>query len=270
MEKLKRKQKLLEEELKKLGRVAVAFSSGVDSTFLLKTAHDLLGENAVAITAKAPCFMKSETKQAEEFCKKEGIKQIVLEFNPLEVEQFRSNAPDRCYFCKKALFSEIKRIAKENGISHILDGTNADDTADYRPGMEALEELGIISPLLDAGLTKSNIRALSEELDLPTFNKPSYACLASRIAYGEEITKEKLRSVENAEQKLFDMGFEQFRVRVHGKLARIELKKEDIPSFINSNQYEQAVLYFKTLGFSFVSLDLEGFKSGSMNREILK
>ena len=268
MNEINRKQQLLKKQLEELGRVGVAFSSGVDSTFLLKTAHDLLGENAVAITAKAPCFLKSETKQAEDFCKKEGIKQISFDFNPLEVEQFRNNVAQRCYFCKKALFTEIKKIAKENGISYVLDGTNADDSGDYRPGMKALEELKIISPLLDSGLTKDEIRSLSKELNLKTYNKPSCACLASRIAYNEEITIEKLQSVESAEQKLCEMGFKQLRVRVHGSLARIEVEKESFLNLLLNS--DEISAYLKSLGFTFVTMDLEGFKSGSMNREILK
>ena len=260
------KQKLLEEKLKKLGRVAVAYSSGVDSTFLLKTAHDLLGENAVAITAKAPCFIKRETREAGEFCKKEGIRQIVLEFNPLELEQFKSNLNNRCYFCKKALFTEIKKVAEKNGIEYVLDGTNADDTSDYRPGMKALEELGIISPLLDSGLTKNEIRALSKKAGLSTFDKPSYACLASRIAYNEEITQSKLCMIEKAEEKLHSLGFIQSRVRMHGSLARIEVNKADFSKLLAVS--DEISKYLKSLGFSYITFDLEGFQSGSMNRNL--
>lgn len=263
MDELKSKQKELEKRIAELGRAAVAFSSGVDSTFLLKTAHDILGDNAVAITAKAPCFMKSETEEAIAFCKKEGIKQIVVDFNPLAVDEFKSNVKNRCYFCKKALFTEIKRVAAENDIPFIFDGTNADDTNDFRPGMKALEELGIISPLLDAKLTKSDIRALSQETGLSTFNKPSYACLASRIAYNEEITEKKLKMVESAEEMLHSLGFIQARVRMHGKLARIEVEKN---CFVNLLGHADEINdYLKSLGFTFVSMDLGGFKSGSMN-----
>ena len=260
---IKAKQKALENRIKELGRVAIAFSSGVDSTYLLKTAHDLLGDNAIAITAKAPCFMKSETLEAEKFCKDEGIRRIMISFNPLEVEEFKSNVKNRCYFCKKALFTEIKKLALENGFEHILDGTNFDDLSDFRPGRKALEELGIISPLLECELTKSDIRSLSKEAGLSTFNKPSYACLASRIAYNEEITKEKLEMIEKAEAKLHSLGFIQSRVRMHGSLARIEVNKDDFSKLLNHS--EEITQYLKSLGFTFVSLDLSGYKSGSMN-----
>ena len=259
----KTKQNELENRMRKLGKVAVAFSSGVDSTLLLKTAHDILGDNAIAITAKAPCFMKSETLEAEEFCKEESIRQITIDFNPLEIEEFRSNIKNRCYFCKKALFTEIRKIAKENGFDFVLDGTNFDDLSDFRPGRKALEELEIISPLLECKLTKADIRSLSEAMGLPTFNKPSYACLASRIAYNEEITKEKLSMIEKAEAKLHSLGFIQSRVRMHGSLARIEVNKEDFPSLIEHS--EEIDSYLKSLGFSYVSMDLEGYKTGKMN-----
>ena len=264
----KKKLNQLEKRITELGRVAVAYSSGVDSTFLLKTAHDLLGDNAIAITAKSFCFMKAETKEAEEFCKKEGIKQIIVEFNPLEVEEFKNNVPQRCYFCKKALFGKIKEIAENCGISHVLDGTNADDLSDYRPGMKALEELGIISPLLDAGLTKNDIRLLSEEKGLATFNKPSFACLATRIPYGEAITKDALLQIEKAEERLCELGFKQYRVRKHGNIARIEVLKEELSKAVELES--EIAPYFKSLGFAYVTLDLEGFISGSMNRNLRK
>ena len=260
---IKEKQKALENRIQSLGRVAIAFSSGVDSTYLLKTAHDLLGDNAIAITAKAPNFMKSETLEAEEFCKNEGIRQLIIDFNPLEVEEFRSNVKNRCYFCKKALFTEIKNCAKENGFEFILDGTNFDDLGDFRPGRKALEELEIISPLLESKLTKSDIRSLSEEVGLSTFSKPSYACLATRIAYDETITEEKLQMIDKAEEKLHSLGFIQSRVRMHGSLARIEVNKDDFPSLIEHS--EEIDSYLKSLGFSYVSMDLEGYKTGKMN-----
>ena len=268
MKDLKDKQKALEKRIVELGRVAVAFSSGVDSTYLLKTAHDLLGDNAIAITAKAPCFMESETEEAISFCQKEGIRHIIIDYNPLAVDEFKSNVKNRCYFCKKALFTEVKRIAEENDIKYIFDGTNADDTGDYRPGMKALGELGIISPLLESGLTKAEIRTLSEALGLETFNKPSYACLASRIAYNEEITLSKLKMIEAAEEKLHFLGFWKSRVRMHGNMARIEVEKEGFFNLILHS--EEISAHLKSLGFTFVSMDLEGFKSGSMNKEILK
>lgn len=263
MNETKEKYSLLESKLKQLGKVAIAYSSGVDSTFLLKTAHCILGDNAVAITAKAPCFMKRESQEADEFCKKEGIRQITVDFNPLEIEEFKSNVKNRCYFCKSALFTKIKEVAAKNGFNIVADGTNADDLNDFRPGMKALEELGIISPLLESGLTKEEIRILSKDMGLSTFNKPSYACLASRIAYNEEITEKKLQMVEKAEERLFELGFIQSRVRMHGNLARIEINKNGFSELIAVSDELNA--YFKSLGFSFVSLDLNGYKTGSMN-----
>ncbi len=257
------KKETLEQNLKNLGKIAIAFSSGVDSTYLLKTAHNILGDNVIAITARACCFPKKETDEAEEFCKKEGIKQIFIDFSPLEIEEFRNNVKNRCYHCKKALFSTIKEIAGDNGFSTVAEGTNFDDLSDFRPGMKAIKELDIISPLLDAELTKNEIRFLSEEAGLSTFDKPSYACLASRVAYGEEITEEKLLMVERAENKLFSLGINQSRVRVHGNLARIEVCKDDFLKLLMACDEVNDCL--KELGFTFVSMDLEGYKTGNMN-----
>jgi len=210
--------------------------------------------------------MKSETEEAEKFCKSEGIKHIVFEFNPLSVEEFKCNVPNRCYFCKKALFTQIKNIAEKEGICCVADGTNADDLNDYRPGMKALGELGISSPLLASGLQKNEIRSLSEALGLSTFAKPSYACLASRIAYGEEITEIKLNMVDKAENKLHSLGFIQSRVRMHGLNARIEVNKSDFGKVLACS--DEIFEYLKSLGFNFVSLDLGGYKTGNMNTQL--
>ncbi|MBR7060958.1 MAG: ATP-dependent sacrificial sulfur transferase LarE [Eubacterium sp.] len=257
------KQKNLENSIKNMGKVAVAFSSGVDSTFLLKTAHAILGENCVAITARGCCFPKNETQEAEDFCKKEGIKQIIIDYNPLEIREFSENAKERCYFCKKALFSKIKEVANGIGISNIIEGTNFDDLSDFRPGMKAVKELNILSPLLRAELTKDEIRALSREAGLPTFDKPSYACLASRIPCGDEITKEKLQKIEKAESKLLSLGFRQMRVRLHGNLARIEVERKDFEKLLSVSTEINS--YFREIGFDFVSMDLGGYRTGNMN-----
>ena len=257
------KKLFLENTIKNLGSLAVAFSSGVDSTYLLKTAHNLLGDNVVAITASGCCFPQSETEEAKSFCEKEGIRQIIVDFDPLEVEEFKNNNKQRCYFCKKALFAEIKKAADKCGIKSIADGTNFDDINDYRPGMKATQELKIISPLMTAELTKEEIRFLSKEEGLSTFVKPSYACLASRIPYGESITSEKLKRIEKSEEKLRSLGFTQLRVRSHNNLARIEIEKDD---FLKLLMYSDEISsYLKSLGFDFVSLDLEGYKTGKMN-----
>ena len=265
MNEIHKKKAALEAEIKKLGRLAVAFSSGVDSTFLLKTAHDILGDNAIAITAKSQCFPSRETTEATEFCKKEGIKQITFDYNPFLVEGFSDNPKNRCYICKKALFSQIKSIAAENGFTHIAEGTNTDDLSDYRPGLKAIKELEILSPLSGAELSKSEIRLLSKELNLQTHSKASFACLATRLPFGESITKEKLSAIEAAEDMLFDFGFNQFRVRAHGKVARIEVETNDFERILTKK--DEITPYFKSLGFNFITLDLEGFKSGSMNTD---
>ena len=209
-----------------------------------------------------------ESSEAEDFCRREGIRQIVYDFDVMAVEGFSENPPDRCYLCKRALFENIQRIASENGLSCVVEGSNLDDNQDYRPGHRAIAELGIKSPLRDAGLTKAEIRQLSHEFGLPTWDKPSYACLASRFVYGEAITPEKLSMVEQAEQYLMDQGFRQMRVRVHGNLARVEVLPEDIPRLLSDGLRRSVSERLKSLGFSYVTLDLAGFRSGSMNEAL--
>lgn len=259
----------LKKYIKSLGSVAVAFSSGVDSTFLLKTAHDVLGDNAVAITLNASTFPRQEIENAKAFCKKEGIRHFLCEFNPLQIERFTDNPPDRCYICKKEIFSQIMELAKENGITNVVEGSNMDDNGDYRPGLKAIKELKVLSPLQIAGLTKTEIRELSKEMGLDTWDKPSKACLASRFAYGELIVAEKLAMVEQAEQVLIDLNYMQSRVRIHGDIARIEILPEQIEEFI---QYHKDNVYkkLKEIGFLYVTLDLEGYRTGSMNERLGK
>ncbi len=246
-----------------VGGIAVAFSYGVDSTFLLKFAHDILGDEVVAVTVRSPFVPSEEIDGSINFCKKEGIKQIIIDADILSSEDVCSNPPDRCYICKKYIFSQITSAAELAGIINVYEGTNADDINDYRPGMKALDELCVQSPLIYAELTKAEIRALSEELNLPTSSKPSFACLATRIAVGEQITKEKLQMVEKAESFLHKNGFYQVRVRVHGNIARIETEKPDILRL--ASLADETSAYLKDLGFKFVSLDLSGYKTGSMN-----
>ena len=251
--------------LAEMGSVAVAFSGGVDSTFLLKTAHDVLGDRAVAITASSAFFPQRERQEAIDFCRAEGIRQIIVEVDELEVEGIRQNPPNRCYLCKKDLFSRIKDIAAQNGLSHVAEGSNMDDNGDYRPGMLAIKELQIESPLRKAELWKSEIRALSQCLGLPTWEKPSFACLASRFVYGETITTEKLLMVEKAEALLQGKGFRQFRVRIHGTMARIEVLPEDIPRLTEPALREEIVREFSEFGFSYTTVDLKGYRTGAMN-----
>lgn len=250
--------------LKSFGSAAIAFSGGVDSTFLLKVAHDEFGEKAVAVTVVSPLIPKKEAQDAANFCKNENIRQFVLELDPLKILGFTENPENRCYICKKEIFNKIRSLSFENGISAVCDGSNADDTGDYRPGMQAIRELGIKSPLLECGLTKNEIRILSKEMDLPCWNKPSAACLASRFVYGETITEKKLKMVENAECFLHEKGFSQQRVRIHGKnLARIEIEKNDFEKILVIK--DEINSFFKELGFVYTTLDLIGFRSGSMN-----
>lgn len=266
--KLNEKYNELKEYIKLQEKVAIAFSSGVDSTFLLKTAQEVLNNNVIAITASSCSFPKRELDESIAFCKKNNIRHYIVMSEELDIEGFSKNPPNRCYLCKKELFTKIKKIAKENNIENILEGSNLDDENDYRPGMIAIQELGIKSPLRHAKLTKQEIRILSEELNLPTSNKPSFACLASRFVYGEEITKEKLQIVDKAEQLLLDLGFKQVRVRIHNLMARIELNESDFTKIIEQNVRQKIIKEFKKLGFTYISLDLQGYRTGSMN-EIL-
>ena len=268
MDTLHQKKQALEAYLRGLGSVAVAFSSGVDSTFLLKVSHDLLGEKAIAVTARSCSFPKREQEEAAAFCASEGIRQIVVDSEELAIEGFRQNPPNRCYLCKRELFTKIREIAAANGIVYVAEGSNLDDTGDYRPGLQAVAELGIKSPLREAQLTKAEIRQLSRELGLPTWEKPSFACLASRFVYGETISEEKLSMVERAEQRLLDMGFRQVRVRVHDTLARIEIEPSEFPKLLEGNTAAELDRYLRELGFAYVSLDLGGYRTGSMNRTL--
>ncbi len=252
--------------LKGLGRVAVAYSSGVDSTFLLYAAKEALGDDAIAITATSYLFPDREKNEALEFCETNNIKQILIEAKQLNIPGFAENPKNRCYICKKDLFSQIKNKAEENGCNCVIEGSNLDDEGDYRPGMQAIAELEILSPLRTVGFTKAEIRELSAKAGLSTASKPSFACLASRFPYGQTIDENKLKMVDRGEQLLLDEGFKQFRVRIHGTdVARIEVLPEDFERFRDEAFRIRIYDTFKTFGFNYVALDLKGYRTGSMN-----
>lgn len=262
------KLKNLQKILKEMQSILIAFSGGVDSTFLVKVAYDILGRKALAVTARSPNYPAAELKEARQLAREIGIEHLTIDSEALNSENFTRNPPRRCYFCKKELFSKLVNLAREKGIRWVADATNSDDENDFRPGREAAKELGIRSPLLKAKLGKNNIRHLSRKLGLPTGDKPASACLASRFPYGEKITEEKLKRVEKAESFLKSLGFRQLRLRHHDSLARIEVDKEDISHFIDAKRRKKAVDYLKSLGYQYITLDLQGYRTGSLNETL--
>ena len=269
-EELREKMERLETNLQALGSLAVGFSGGVDSSFLLAAAHTVLGDRVIAVTGADASVPERELEEARRFCLERGIRHVICAVDPLKEEGYRNNSPDRCYFCKRGIFTEVRRVAEENGIEYLAEGSNQDDMGDYRPGLRAVAELEVKSPLREAGLTKADIRQLSMAMGLPTWSKPAYACLASRFVYGEEITEEKLRMIDHAEQFLIERGFFAERVRLHGKIARIEVPPEDIPRLASEEVRNAVYGEFRRLGFLFVTLDLKGYRSGSMNLTLQK
>ena len=267
-EELQNKYNKLIDELKNCGRLAVAFSGGVDSAFLVYAAHEALGDNLLAVTAVTQSYPQHEAADAAKILKNYGVRHAQINVDQLSIPGFCENGAERCYYCKRALFGAIMAEANKRGITLVADGANTDDENDYRPGMRATAELGVLSPLRQAGFSKQDIRDASKALDIFTWDKPSYACLASRIPYGEKITAEKLAMVEKAEQALLDMGFKEMRVRCHGNIARIEVAENDFEKAMA--QRKEIAAAVKAAGFMYAALDLEGFRSGSLNAALKK
>ena len=255
----------LKDILQDMGSVLVAYSGGVDSTFLAVTAHEVLGKNSLAVFAASPVAPPMEKEEAGDLAHNVGLRFKIIESNEMSNPDFVANPPERCYYCKRELFSELKPLAKAEGLKWIADGTNADDLHDFRPGRKASAEAGIRSPLLEAGLTKTEIRQLSHAKSLPTWDRPASPCMASRIPYGIPVTAETLNKIARGEQYLHSLGLRQLRLRHHGDIARIELDPEDMAKIITPEIRQDIVTHLKALGYKYVALDLTGYRIGSLN-----
>jgi uncharacterized protein len=262
------KELLLQEQLAGFPSVIVALSGGADSAYLAWAAHRALGQHAISVTALSPSYSAHDRTVVEEFIRKFGIRHEFIETHEMENPQYRANAADRCYFCKDELFTVLDIMARERGFAAVAYGVNADDTLDFRPGHRAATEHRVLAPLLDAGLHKAEIRALSLRAGLPTWDRPASACLASRLPYGTEVTSERLALVERGEAALRELGFRQFRVRLHEKLARVEIAPEEMPRAMSPEMAASISARLKAAGFAYVALDLEGYRQGSLNEAL--